>query len=195
VVVLGDGPIGLLHLQLSKNLYHARTAIVGKIPQRLQKAISLGADTTVMIDDNGQGCKSSYINKSHDVNTKSTSAVLQFTGGKGADIIIIATSDPAALDFALKVASKNSKINIFSGIAKDCKLLSVDPNWLHYNQISITGSFSSSPKTLQEALRLVSNGQIDLSKLIGRSYSLVDIEKAIIATEKCVELRAIINKF
>jgi L-iditol 2-dehydrogenase len=129
------------------------------------------------------------------VNSKSSTDVLQFTGGKGADIIIIATSDPAALDFALKVASKNSKINIFSGIAKDSKILSIDPNWLHYNQISITGSFSSSPKTLQEALRLVCDGQINLSKLIGRSYSLVDLAEAIIATEKCLELRAIINKF
>ena len=27
----------------------------------------------------------------------------------------------------------------------------IDPNWLHYNQISITGSFSSTPSMLYEA--------------------------------------------
>jgi L-iditol 2-dehydrogenase len=194
VVVLGDGPIGLLHLQLSKNLYKARTTIVGKIPQRLQKARSMGADKTIMICDNDQGYGHSYVNSRHDLNSESIADVLQFTGGKGADIIIIATHNPAALDFALKVASKNSRINIFSGIASSSRL-SLDPNLLHYNQISITGSFSSTPKSLQEAVRLACSRKIDLSKLIGRSYSLSDIEQALLTTEKCIELRAVINKF
>ncbi len=43
---------------------------------------------------------------------------------------------------------------------------------LHYNQISITGSFSSTPSTLQEAVRIASNRKIDLSKLISHIYSL-----------------------
>jgi L-iditol 2-dehydrogenase len=51
VVIIGDGPIGLLHLQLSRNLYHARTAVVGKIPQRIQKARSMGADATALINN------------------------------------------------------------------------------------------------------------------------------------------------
>ena len=195
VVILGDGPIGLIHLQLSKNLYQARTAIVGKVPKRLQKASSMGADTTIRINDENKGHDNiDHLNCRQDPNSKSIAQVLQFTGGKGADIIVIDTSDAKALDFALKVASKNSRINIFSGIA-NANGLSIDPNWLHYNQILITGSFSSTPKTLQEAIRLTCSGQVDLSKLIGAHYSLADIEQAFLATEKCVELRAVINKF
>lgn len=220
VVVLGDGPIGLLHLQLSKNLYKAKTAVVGKIPQRLKKASSMGADATFWLDedtnnnDNNESYKGydhRYINGRNNLNSsgssysgrtsgsgsnKSSDEVLKFTAGKGADIIIIATNNPAALEFALKVASKNSRINIFSGIVNSSSAgLSIDPNWLHYNQISITGSFSSSPKSLQEAIRLVGSRKIDLSQLIGRSYSLDDIKQALLITEKCVDLRAVINKF
>lgn len=186
VVIIGDGPIGLLHLQLSRNLYHARTAVVGKIPQRIQKARSMGADATTIIDkrndDGGDG------------NAGSISKILDFTDGIGANVIIIATSDPAAFDFSLKIASKNSRINIFSGMTK-CRNISFDPNWLHYNQISITGSFSSTPNSLQEAVRIVSNQEIDLSRLISRRYSLTDIREAILTTEKCLELRVVINKF
>ena len=187
VVIIGDGPIGLLHLQLSRNLYHARTAVVGKIPQRIQKAMSMGADSTTMIDNNNDDGGS-------DDTARSISKILDFTDGIGANVIIIATSDPAAFDFSLKIASKNSRINIFSGMTKS-RNISFDPNWVHYNQISITGSFSSTPNSLQEAVRIVSNQEIDLSRLISRSYSLTDIREAILTTEKCLELRAVINKF
>lgn len=186
VVIIGDGPIGLLHLQLSRNLYHARTAVVGKIPQRIQKARSMGADATTMVDNHEND------SVGH-VDASSVANILDFTDGIGANAIIIATSDPAAFDFALRVASKNSRINIFSGTKGSN--ISLDPNWLHYNQISITGSFSSTPHTLQEAVRLSCNREIDLSKLISRSYSLADIKEAILTTEKCLELRAVINEF
>jgi L-iditol 2-dehydrogenase len=185
VVIIGDGPIGLLHLQLSRNLYHARTAVVGKIPQRIQKARSMGADAITMIDNHTDDSGS-------DGNTRSISKILDFTDGIGANVIIIATSDPAAFDFSLKIASKSSRINIFSGMTK-CRNISFDPNWLHYNQISITGSFSSTPNSLQEAVRIVSNQEIDLSRLISRRYSLTDIREAILRTEKCLELRAVIK--
>lgn len=187
VVIIGDGPIGLLHLQLSRNLYHARTAVVGKIPQRIQKARSMGADATTMIDNHNDDGDS-------DVDVRAISKILDFTDGMGANVIIIATSNPEAFDFAVKVASKSSRINIFSGMTKG-RNISFDPNWLHYNQISITGSFSSTPSSFQEAVRIASNREIDLSKLISRSYSLTDIKEAILATEKCLELRAVINKF
>ena len=76
----------------------------------------------------------------------------------------MATSNPADLDLALKVASKNSKINIFAGMPKGAAI-SLDPNWLQYNQISITGSFSSTSAMLQKAIRCAANKQVDLSKI------------------------------
>jgi len=185
--IIGDGPIGLLHLQLSRNLYHARTAVVGKIPQRIQKARSMGADATAMIDNHNDDGNSAG-------NVSSISKILDFTDGIGANVIIIATSDPAAFDFSLKIASKSSRINIFSGMP-NCRNVSFDPNWLHYNQISITGNFSSTPNSLQQAVRIVSNQEIDLSGLISRRYSLTDISEAILTTEKCLELRTVINEF
>jgi L-iditol 2-dehydrogenase len=90
VVIIGDGPIGLLHLQLSRNLYHARTAVVGKISQRIRKARSLGADATTIMDNHEEHVATSI--------TK----ILEFTDGIGANVIIIVTSDPAAFDFAFE---------------------------------------------------------------------------------------------
>src|ERR671921_183411 len=192
VVIIGDGPIGLLHLQLSK-LYGAKTIVVGKISARIQKAKSMGADEVIFADDNHQSsCKETYKGTSVD-------NVLEFTDGIGANIVIVATSNPAALDLAMKIAAKNSIINIFAGIPKENNnnnnAVPIDPNWLHYNQISITGSFSSTPSMLHEAARLASTKEIDLSKIVTHRYSLSNIEEAILATEKYYGLRAVINRF
>ena len=73
--------------------------------------------------------------------------------------------------------------------------ISLDPNWLHYNQISLTGSFSSTPDMLQQAARLASSGEIDLSKIITHRYALEDIKQAILLTGKYHGLRVVINRF
>jgi L-iditol 2-dehydrogenase len=124
--------------------------------------------------------------------------VLEFTDGIGANVVIVATSNPSALDLAMKIAAKNSIINIFAGILKENSnnnAVPIDPNWLHYNQISITGSFSSTPSMLYKAARLASTKEVDLSKIVSHRYSLSNIEEAILATEKYYGLRAVINRF
>jgi L-iditol 2-dehydrogenase len=64
---------------------------------------------------------------------------------------------------------------MFAGMAKGSSL-SLDPNWLHYNQITITGKFGSVPNMLQQAARLASNGYVDLSKMVNHGYSLANIQ-------------------
>jgi L-iditol 2-dehydrogenase len=141
----------------------------------------------IFVDDDDQNNSSKE--KSDDV--------IEFTDGIGANVVIVATSNPAALDLAIKIAAKNSRINIFAGMSKDNNnnTIRIDPNWLHYNQISITGSFSSTPPMLYEATRLASTKKIDVSKIVTHRYSLSNIEEAILATEKYYGLRALINRF
>lgn len=186
VAIIGDGPIGLLHLQLIKRLDRAKTMILGRIPHRIQKAKTMGADATVLFanDRIDNGAK------------ENMEEVLDFTDGIGFNVIIIATSNPASLNLALKIAAKNSRINIFAGMPKSPNVsFSLDPNVLHYHQISITGSFSSTPRMIQQAVRLAANKEIDLSKIISHRYPLHDINEAMLATEKYYGLRVILNKF
>ncbi|MFZ0328349.1 MAG: alcohol dehydrogenase catalytic domain-containing protein [Nitrososphaeraceae archaeon] len=185
IVIIGDGPIGLLHLQLSKR-FGARTIMVGKIPRRLSKASSLGADIALMFNRNDTD------DNRHSEDTLRD--IMSYTEGYGADAIIIATSSPAAYELALRIAAKNSKINIFAGMPRRCSR-PLDLNWIHYNQISVTGSFSSTPNMLKKGAELVSTGQIKLSEIISHHYSLGDIKKALLATENYLGLRVIINKF
>lgn len=188
VVIIGDGPMGLIHLQLFKRLSGSRVAIVGKIPLRMEKARTIGADAVLAY------------------NQETVAGILDFAGassssfgsgsnsGGGADLVVIATSNPVAFELATKVAARNSKVNLFAGMPSGQTFL-LDANWLHYNQISVTGTFSSTPKILEEATRIAADKTIDLSTIVTHRYSLPEIEKAIDVTENYRGLRAVINKF
>jgi L-iditol 2-dehydrogenase len=178
VVIIGDGPMGLIHLQLFKRLSSSRVAIVGKVPLRMEKARAMGADAVFAYS------------------RETIPDVLDFARASsgGADVVVIATSNPVAFELATKVCARNSKINVFAGMPSGQTFL-LDANWLHYNQISITGTFSSTPKMLGEATRIAAEKTIDLSTIVTHKYSLPEIEKAIDVTEKYHGLRAVINKF
>jgi L-iditol 2-dehydrogenase len=177
VVIIGDGPMGLIHLQLFKRLSSSRVAIVGKVPARMEKSKAMGADAVFAY--------------SHET----VADVLDFTGASsGAGAVVVATNNPAAFELATKVSGRNSKINVFAGMPSRQTFL-LDVNWLHYNQISITGTFSSTPKTLEQATKIAADKTIDLSAIVTHKYSLPEIEKAIDVTEKYYGLRAVINKF
>lgn len=137
VIIIGDGPIGLIHLQISK-LYNAKTIVVGKIPSRLKEAKSSGADMVLLNNNPDETIKT----------------ILEYTSRNGGKLVVVATSNPDAIDLALKVAGKNSVVNLFAGMPKN-KTLEIDPNLLHYNQICLSGSFSSTPKVMKRATDLV----------------------------------------
>jgi L-iditol 2-dehydrogenase len=168
VAIIGDGPMGLLHLQLSRNLLGAQTVVVGKVPERMDAARSLGAK---VFSSEGE-----------------VSEILEFAGGSGYDLVIVAASDPSALGLAARLASKGSRINIFAGIKGKAAL---DPNLIHYNQVSVSGSFSSTPWDFRKAAELASNREIvDLSRIVTSRYSLEEIGAALSATENYRGLRA-----
>jgi len=171
VVVIGDGPIGLLHLQLLKNLAGARVAVVGRVQSRMEKAKSIGTDAVFEYNDTD----------------KTASDVLDFTGKAGAGIVIISTSNPSAFELAIKVAGRNSKINLFAGMPAGQRF-SLDANWLQ-------GAFSSTPPMLREAARIAAEGTVNLSEIVTHRYHLAEIEKAILVTERYSGLRAVINRF
>ena len=88
---------------------------------------------------------------------------------------------------------------VFSGlkVLNDNKLSkeyhNVDLNFIHYNQISILGSFSSTPENFLEAIKLVKAQKIDLSRLVTNTFRLEEVEYALAYAESLKGLKAVIN--
>jgi L-iditol 2-dehydrogenase len=194
-VILGDGPIGLMHLQLAKRLLGAKVIVVGRVNHRMQMARNFGADFVVDNSDNDNNNNKNKNNKNNDSTTSAIKDVIDLTDGKGANVTIIATPNPVAVKVAAGVAAKNSVVNIFAGMPRHMNI-GLDPNWIHYNQISLTGSFSATPKLIRESIMLVAEKRkIDLSSIITHRCKLDEIYKALQITEEFLGLRAVINSF
>jgi L-iditol 2-dehydrogenase len=187
VIIIGDGPIGLMQLMLLKKILpRLNITMIGKISHRLESARRMGADKVVEIKDD-------YLDQF-------LSSLKELNGHKSPNLIFISNNDSNSINLALKLVNKNGKIVIFSGIkknqeTKNINAISIDPNFIHYDQISIYGSFSSNPENLNEAMSVVSNHEINLNDLITHIFPLKDLEKALKVAESFSGLKSIINKF
>ena len=153
VVILGAGQIGLMHLQLAK-VSGARVIVSDMIPERLQKAAELGAHEVI---DAGS--------------TDPVQAVKDLTGGRGADVIIVAVGAPGAEQQALEMAGVGATINYFAGTYPSTTI-PLDPNLIHYRQIRLTGSHDYGPIDFRDALRFIELGAVDVDAIVSHDLPL-----------------------
>ena len=186
VIIIGDGPIGLMQLMLIKRIFKKNVTIIGKIPHRVESAKKLGADFAILVDDDNDFTLDKY------------KKIIKSKSEFSPNVIFISNNNPWSLNLALKLVNKNGKIVIFSGIknnADEIRMISIDPNFIHYNQISIFGSFSSTPNNMIEAMNLVNSKEIDLKSLITQTFPLASVKDAFLTSESYKGFKSIINEF
>lgn len=152
-VVIGAGPIGLLHLQVAK-LHGAQVMVADLLPQRLELACRLGADAT---HDNTQGGLAE--------------AVKEWTGGAGADAATVAVGAAPLVEQAIGLLGIGGRLNIFAGIYPETPV-AVDANLVHYKEIILTGSSDSTPEDMHTALGYIEAGQVKVDELISHLLPL-----------------------
>jgi L-iditol 2-dehydrogenase len=149
VVVLGSGPMGLLHYELLQ-ARQARVILVDLAPARLERARQdFGAELT--------------INASSE---NTVEAVRQLTEGAGADVVIAAAPSAAAIAQAIHIVRKRGRVGLFGGLPAAQAEVPIDGNRVHYGEIRIIGNFSYHPKYHVDALRLLASGAVRCDKLI-----------------------------
>jgi L-iditol 2-dehydrogenase len=187
VVILGDGPIGLMQLMLMKKYYpEQEVTIIGKTQHRLDVAHRLGADNIFKVDKEDQ-IRDLQVRKDK-------------TRKNSPNLIFVSNNNPRSMDLVFSLINKGGKVVIFSGIKESqstsiTSRATIDPNFIHYNQVSVYGSFSSTPVNMKEAMNLINLGEIDLKQLITNTYSLSNVKEALISAESLNGLKSIINDF
>lgn len=101
LVIIGDGPIGLMHLMIGQLIGAGTAVVLGHHDERLKVAQELGADLTI---------NSKEVDPVQEVN--------QLTGGRGADVIMVTVGSPTAIEQALQMVGKMSRVNFFGGLLK-----------------------------------------------------------------------------
>ncbi|MBI2979642.1 MAG: alcohol dehydrogenase catalytic domain-containing protein [Chloroflexi bacterium] len=172
IAIIGAGPMGLLHL-LTAEAQGARTIVIDVIPERLDKARELGAEKVI---DAGK--------------TDPVQAVRSITE-IGADLVIAALGSTEVMEKYLPMVRNAGVFNIFGGAPKGSRL-TIDPRWLHYGEIILTGTFGSSLPDFKQALRLISTGKAPVEKIISHRVSLDKLLDAVQQTREHNLLKAVV---
>ena len=176
VVVMGAGPIGLMHIKLAQLRGAGKVILSEPNPDRLDYAIHLGVDLAVnpMKDD----LKTILDTETH---------------GGGADVVIVAAPSRQAQESAVLIAGIGGRINFFGGLPKENSIVAVDGNLVHYKELVLTGTTACSTSDCWQAAEIVSSGRIDLSDLITGKFPLTQVEQAFKAAEDGKSLKIVIQ--
>ncbi|MCS6785067.1 MAG: zinc-binding dehydrogenase [Candidatus Caldarchaeum sp.] len=100
--------------------------------------------------------------------------VEEFSKGDGLDAVITAIGSREAIEMGLKLLGRGGTLNIFASTHPQTEI-HIDPNIIHYREIIITGSFSSTRKDLKTAINLLDSRLVKVTELITHRLPLEKI--------------------
>jgi alcohol dehydrogenase len=172
VAIIGTGPIGLMILQMARNLFGpSMTAVVGRGIPRIETAKSMGADYTFSTLD-GQDAV--------------VSSALALTKSRGFDVVIEAVGTPESFEMAQALVGAGGTIASLGVFGESCELhleqlwnrnicialLYLSLNWLNANLLSLgLRTRLVDAISTPDLLKIVEAGGIDPQFLVSHSAS------------------------
>jgi L-iditol 2-dehydrogenase len=165
VLVVGAGTMGLLNMLVAK-AGGARVMVSELDPARCQKALELGAHDVFNPSevDLPQAVKAATHRRA--------------AHGPGADVVIVAIGNAKANTQALQSVAPLGRVMFFAS-AHPPQDVCVDPNWLHHDQVILTGSVHGDVRGFRVATKMLSDRIIDVRPLIEKTLPLAEIREAL----------------
>lgn len=176
VLIIGAGPIGVMHIKLAKARGAGKVIVSEPIIDRAQQAKRMGADIVIspLTDD-----------------LKKT--IFEESQGRGANVIIVAAPVHAAQEAALELAAISGRINYFGGLPKDRPTINFDSNLVHYKELVITATTACSTADCWQAADIVNSGLVDLSDVVSQRFPLRECVQAFTAAEDRKSLKIVLE--
>ncbi len=175
VLILGAGPIGLLHAMLARVNGALQVLVAERLPSRLE------APDTVPID------------RMIDVLKESLEDVVQKeTSGRGVNVIIVACSE-ADVSSLPRLLSHRGQLCLFSGLRAGDAHFVLDTDLVHYRELSIVGAYGSTAAQNSTALQLIASGKVPAGSLITKRLLLDDIEEEMNYVSQRKGLKAVVT--
>lgn len=171
VVLLGTGFLGTLLLQLVRRHRPGRVVAVSRRKMDGGLAERLGVDEVLTYDDDVCG---------------RIGAVIGGRGGRMADVVIEATGKQAPLDLATNLTRVRGRL-IVAGYHQDGPR-TVNMQLWNWHGIDVINAHERDPEVyrsgMEEGVRLLAAGELDLDPLITHTFPLADINQAFRMTEE-----------
>jgi len=152
VLVIGQGPIGLILANLAKR---AGTRVITSdlYPARLTIAHGFGLNQTIDASKVDAG-----------------EAVRGMTEGRGADAVILAVGGSGLIRPAMDATRPGGRVLLFAQTARG--EVTIDPAAVCVDEKALLGSYSASVELQEESVRFVMNREMDLERLISHRFPL-----------------------
>ncbi|MGE5485375.1 MAG: zinc-binding dehydrogenase [Ignavibacteriales bacterium] len=157
VLIIGAGPIGCIHAELAKSAGAGKVILADVSEDRLELAGRFQVD--VRVNPAGEDWRAVVLNHCP----------------QGVDLAISACPSPKALVDAVGLVRKAGRVVSFGGLPKDDHHVSLDGNRIHYDEVTVTGSYAYSRHENDRALSLIERKVIHAAMYVTSSVSLDEI--------------------
>jgi L-iditol 2-dehydrogenase len=161
VLIIGAGAISLLHVLVLRSLGIADVTVLGRRHYRQAAAERAGARVIIAADAE-----------------TAREQIRAGTGGRGADVVIECTGQPAVWEQAIHYVRRGGTVVLFGGCPSGTRV-SFDTGRLHYDQITVISPFHFTPRDVLRARRLLAEGTIDGRPLITDTYRFPDLDQVL----------------
>jgi threonine dehydrogenase-like Zn-dependent dehydrogenase len=179
VVIQGAGLLGIYAAAVARERGAGKVIVLDKVLERLEMAKKFGADVTL----NTQELPDSSV----------VSAVMEQTGGWGADLVIEVAGTPKVIPAGLKMLRKGGQYcwqgNVFPGAKFECDAYDVITRWL-----TIRGFHNYDALQLAEAVGFIerTKHKYPFGAMVSHKLPLTDLAQGLKLAEERKALRAAI---
>ncbi len=171
LLVIGDGPMGLLQVMAAKQMGIAPIILSGMTPHRLAFARQI-ADVVV------------------DRSLENLADVIASTIPGGVDKILVSVANEAVAVAAISLLRTGGGINLFAGMPHSTTI-TLPTNRIHYDEIRILGTFGFWPSHFQQALAMLSTPDFVLPGFITHTVHMDGIKDALLAASRYEGIKAV----
>lgn len=173
VMVIGAGPIGVMHAMLARMAGAGRVYINDLSQERLDACKAIDPTFVTVLGDPAE-------------------VVMRDTNGAGLDVCITACPAPSAQKQALELCGINGRVNFFGGVPAGKQPVGLDTNLIHYQQLIVSGTTRASLTQFRKTLKYISTGVLDVKPLVTATFALKDIQEGIDRATAAVGMKNIV---
>jgi threonine dehydrogenase-like Zn-dependent dehydrogenase len=170
VVVQGAGPVGIAALAVAKSAGAGQVIVIGGPRARLELARRFGADHTIDLDEWREPAAR-------------LERVREITGGYGADVVLECVGLPQAVVEGMELCRDGGKYLVL-GHYCDAGTVAWNPHVVTRKQLQVSGSWSSEPRHLKQALEFLraNRERFPFHEMVSHRFSLEQANEALALT-------------
>jgi threonine dehydrogenase-like Zn-dependent dehydrogenase len=179
--VQGCGHVGLNALILAQLSGSTQVIVLGAPRARLEMALAAGAEQVIDIDEHSP--------------EERIELVRQFTHGRGADVSIEATGNPAAIPEGMRMTRDNGRY-VVVGQYTDAGPVEINPHWdVNRKHLEIRGCWGSDFSHFYRGIQVLAKhgDRFPYEDFVTRVYGLEEMNQALEDVERLRVVKAVVQ--